>query len=132
MPISTIALIAAFAVAAFLLWRLSSPPLRAALERARGERRVDAVVDAIERIRPAARTSHYNHAIRQLWDDYDRSLAIELVRELASRYPESLVAQYWLRQALQVEPELANRLLSREFLESHYAPEVAARCGPVG
>lgn len=132
MTMTTTFLITALVVAAFLLWRLSSPPLRAALERARGQRSVEPLVEAIERVRPAARTSFYNHAIRQLWDAYDRDLAIELVKELARRHPESLIAQYWLRQALQVEPSLASRLLTQEFLERHYVPEVAARCGPVG
>lgn len=132
MTVTTTFVILAFAVAAFLLWRLSSPPLRSALERARAERTIAPVVEAIERLRAGARTSYYNYAIRRLWDAYDRGLAVELVKELARRHPESLIAQYWLRQALLVEPELAGRLLTPEFLERHYQPEVAARCGPVG
>jgi len=132
MGVSVTLLIVLGVVAAFVLWRLSSPPLRAALEQARRERSIAPLVEAVESVRPAARTSHYNHAIRKLWEDYDRALAIELVRELASRHGSSLIAQYWLRQALQVEPDLASRLLPQEFLERHYEPEVAARCGPVG
>jgi hypothetical protein len=132
MTVSTTLVIVLLAAAGFLLWRLTSPPLRTALARARRERSVAPLVDAVEAVRPAARTSNYNHAIRQLWDDYDRALAIELVRELARRHGDSLIAQYWLRQALQVEPELASRLLTQEFLDRHYVPEVAARCGPVG
>ena len=54
------------------------------------------------------------------------------IRELAARYGDARIAQYWLRQALTVEPAISREIFSRAFVTEHYQPEVAAQCGPVG
>ena len=74
----------------------------------------------------------YNVAIRSIWDAYQRPLACELVRELGSRHPSARITQYWIKQALEVEPEAARRILGEEFLNDVYRPEVARQCGSFG
>ncbi len=119
-------------VVGFVVWKLMIPSLAAPVREAREQGEPGPIVAAVEKLRPSARPTAYNHAIRQLWDSYERPLAIELVKELAEKHSKALIAQYWLKQVQQVEPELARKQISREFLNTYYKPEVAAQCGPVG
>jgi hypothetical protein len=108
------------------------PSMSGAIEAARQQQKVTPIVEQVSKLRPAAQPTAYNHAIRRLWDSYERELAIDLIKVLAEKHHQALIAQYWLKQVLQVEPEMARRSLSREFLQNHFQPEVAAQCGPVG
>ena len=90
------------------------------------------LVVALTKKRPAAQPTAFNHAIRLLWDRYERRLALELVKELAARHGGAKITQYWLRQALTTEPAISSKVLSRAFVSEHYQPEVAAQCGPAG
>jgi len=74
----------------------------------------------------------YNRAIRGLWDAYRRDLAAPLIRDLGERFGEVFISQYWLKQLLTVEPGLAKANLDPKFLEQHYQPEVAQKCGSFG
>ena len=112
--------------------RAATPGLGRAVEKASDADDPTPVVEAIERLKPSGRSAAFNHAIRQLWDRYERPLAVALVKVLAERHTDSLIAQYWLKQVMLVEPDLAREHLSKEFMDGHYKPEVAARCGPVG
>jgi len=93
---------------------------------------VGPIIKAIDALGPGQRTSAFNHAIRNLWDRYDREMAMPLIKELAERHGDALIAQYWMKQSLEVEPQIARAVLTREFLEQHFKPDLAARCGPVG
>jgi len=93
------------------------------------------LVPVLEQIRKKSRDAQpaaFNLAIRRLWDQYHRPLAIELVKELAQDHKDAPITQYWLNQVLTVEPAMAKNLLSHEFVEAHFLPDVAAKCGPVG
>ena len=74
----------------------------------------------------------FHRAINILWSAHQRELALELIEELAKRHRDEKIAQYWLGQSLSVEPRLTRSRLNQEFIEAHFKPEVAARCGPVG
>lgn len=130
-PIFWIALIVLVVVAA-AAWKLMIPSMNGVIAEAKDKGEVRPVVEQVERLRAAARPTAYNHAIRQLWDGYERELAVELVKELARRHSEAMISQYWIKQVMQVEPKLAGDRFSREFLEAYYQPEVASQCGPVG
>ena len=119
-------------VLALVVWRFMIPSLAGPLAAARKQGNISPIVEAIERLGVGARPTAYNHAIKQLWDSYERSLAIELVRELAERHSSALITQYWLKQVLEVEPQLAHEKMTQEFYRLHFQPEVAASCGPVG
>lgn len=122
----------AVVVIGFVIWRLMIPSLTGVVAKAQEEQDISPIVDAVEGLREAARPAAYNHAIRKIWDAYNRELAIELVIELAKKHNDSLIAQYWLKQVIQVEPELTRSNFSREFLADYFQPEVADQCGPVG
>jgi hypothetical protein len=129
---TTVIVVLAIAIVVFAIWRSMSPSLAGVIAAARETQDVAPVVGAVDALREAARPAAYNHAIRRLWDAYDRALAVDLVRELARKHPSALITQYWLDQVQKVEPELARAALDAEFLRLYYRPEVAARCGPVG
>ena len=117
-----------------LLWKAwgSRPTLDAEVLRAVEDKDEAAVITTISNLRESAQPDAFNHAIKRLWDDYERELAARLVRELASRHPRELISQYWLDQLQNVEPEIAKRVLDKQFIRDHYRPDVAARCGSFG
>ena len=90
------------------------------------------LVAALARKRDAAQPTVFNQAIRLLWEMDERPLALELVKELASRHGDAKIAQYWLKEALTTEPAISRKVFSKAFLAQHYQPDVAAQCGPVG
>ena len=117
---------------AVIIWRMMIPNLSGVIELAKERGDIAPVIEAVRALRSSARPTAYNHAIRRLWDDYERPLAIELVKELAKSHGSAMIAQYWLKQVLQVEPQLARDKIPEDFLKRYYRPEVAAQCGPVG
>jgi hypothetical protein len=116
----------------FWLYRLKVPSLDSLVDRAIRQNDLSSVVKAIEARREKAQPAAYNRAIRRMWDGYQRKQAVELVKELVKNFPSVPISQYWIRQVLTVEPVMAKKGLSKQFLDTYYKPEVAARCGPVG
>jgi hypothetical protein len=117
---------------AIIAWRLMIPSLTGVIREALDKHDVTPVIEAVEALKVSMRPTAYNHAIRRIWDAYERELAVDLIKHLARNHNDSLIAQYWLKQLMQVEPALAKRHLSSEFVKRYYQPEVAASCGPVG
>jgi hypothetical protein len=115
-----------------LLWNRLAPSMASLVRRAAKTGDLDPVLEALTQKRPAAQPTAFNHAIRLLWDMDERPLALRLVRELATRNRDARITQYWLREALTVEPAISREIFSRAFVTEHYQPEVAAQCGPVG
>jgi hypothetical protein len=125
---------AAIAAALFLvvLWKMASPSIDRIVDGAIGAKSIAGVVEAISKHRPNAQPNLYNHAIRRLWNTYERELAAELIKEFAKNHHTENIAQYWLKQVAQAEPNLATTILTKPFFDSYFLPEVANRCGPVG
>jgi len=119
-------------VALLLLWSRFAPSVGNLVRQAAKSGDLGPVLAVLTKKRPAAQPTAFNHAIRLLWDADERQLALELIKELAARHGDARIAQYWLRQALTVEPAISGRVFSRAFVTEHYQPEVAAQCGPVG
>jgi len=115
-----------------VLWGRFAPSAAHLARRAARSGDLGPVLSALAKKRPAAQPTAFNQAIRLLWDMDERPLALELVKELAARHGDARIAQYWLHQALTIEPAIARKVLSRDFVTRHYQPEVAAQCGPVG
>ena len=130
-PIVWIA-IAAAAIVLFLLSKVFMPSLDKVVGQAAKQNDTGPISEAIAKMNAGARPSAYNRAIRRLWDGYQRPLATELVVELAKNHGDSNIAQYWIRQVMTVEPQMAKEKFSQEFIREHYQPEVAAKCGQVG
>ncbi|PJB37426.1 MAG: hypothetical protein CO108_21210, partial [Deltaproteobacteria bacterium CG_4_9_14_3_um_filter_63_12] len=74
----------------------------------------------------------FNQAVKQMWDQYERPLAVDLIKRCANFVSTSSIGQYWIRQVLEVEPELADEAFDSDFLATYYNPEVAKQCGKVG
>ena len=73
----------------------------------------------------------WDNALSELWRGYHRQTAALLVVEAAARSDADII-QYWIGQVLQVEPDIARATFSQEFLETHFQPEVASKCGRRG
>jgi hypothetical protein len=116
----------------FWLYRLKVPSLDSLVDQAIRQNDLSFVVKAIEARRETAQPAAYNQAIRRMWDGYQRKQAVDLVKELAKNFPSVPISQYWIRQVLTVESVMAKEGLSKQFLDTYYQPEVAARCGSVG
>jgi len=115
-----------------VLWSRFAPSIGSLVNRAAKSGDLSPLLSALTKKRPAAQPTAFNQAIRLLWDMDERPLALELVKELAERYGDAKIAQYWLKQALTIEPAISSKVLSKAFVTQHYQPEVAAQCGPVG
>jgi hypothetical protein len=119
-------------VVLLVLWRRFAPSIVSLAIRAAKTGDPGPLLTALAKKRPSAQPTAFNHAIRLLWDMDERRLALELVKELAARHGDAKISQYWLQQALTVEPAISGTVFSRAFVTEHYRPEVAAQCGPVG
>lgn len=100
--------------------------------RAMSTKELGRVVELIDGRPHETQATAYNTAVRSMWDAYERELATRLIREMAHHIPKASIAQYWIKQALEVEPEIAQETLDEDFLREFYSPEVAARCGKFG
>lgn len=105
--------------------------LQRALKPAREQGDITLVVQFIERKAKGSQTTAWDQALTALWNSYHREAAAELAME-AARRTDAPVVQYWLRQVLEVEPEIAQARFTAEFMLEHFDPEVAASCGRCG
>jgi hypothetical protein len=119
-------------VVLFFLSKVFMPSLDKIVDQAAKQSDVGPVLEIISKMNEGARPSAYNRAIRRLWDRYQRPLATELVLELAKNHGSANIAQYWIRQVMTVEPQMAKEKFSKDFLRNHYQPEVAVKCGQIG
>lgn len=115
-----------------VLWRVLAPSLDRSVARAVREGDTAPLIKELLTLPHSAQHDAFNHAIRRLWDDYQRELAVPLIRALVEEHTECKIAQYWLDQLQGVEPELARSSLGVGFIQTHYKPHLAATCGEAG
>ncbi|MFH1533113.1 MAG: hypothetical protein ABIK09_20495 [Pseudomonadota bacterium] len=108
------------------------PKAHAMLRRAGSTDDLEAVIRNVASLSTAARSLFYQRAINDLWGQFRRDLAVHLIRAFAAAHSSEKIAQYWLKQALEVEPALAQKALDEDFLKVHYRPTVAKQCGLTG
>lgn len=87
------------------------------------------VIDAIDNAKTQDLPTAYNACIKTLWDAYDRETATRLVGALLERNDTAKISQYWLRTVMEVEPEIARKLLGEDFIKTHFHEEIAAGTG---
>lgn len=118
---------------ALMLWRLASQAkqLEAALNSMRQGGSPSPVLAVVSQAPDDKRPDLLNQAISGLWQSYDRRKAALLVKE-AVQVSNATVLQYWMNQVLEVEPDIAEDVFDQAFIDQHYNPEVAERCGPSG
>lgn len=93
---------------------------------------LDPLVQHLAKIQGDTCPTAFNQAVKQMWDSYERPLAVDLIKSCANFVSSSSIGQYWIRQVLEVEPELAEESFDSDFLATYYNPEVAMQCGKVG
>ena len=129
---SEIWLIVLAVVGLALAWKVLTPTrLNSALEQARNTGEVAGIVAAIESAPEKKHPNMWDQSISRLWEEYHREAALDLM-VAAARRSEAPVVQFWLKKAMEVEPEMAEQRFSDEFLEKYFRPAVAAKCGRVG
>ena len=89
---------------------------------------LESLIAAIETTPFSEQATQWDQAIGELWQSYSREEATRLVMQAAQRSDADII-QYWIRQVLEVEPELAAQHFTQEFIDEHFKPEVAAKCG---
>ena len=90
------------------------------------------LVKRIEGESGANQATCFNKAVKAMWNSYERPLAVSLIRAIGPLVSTAHIAQYWMKQALDIEPELAKESFDDDFLHAYYHPEVAAKCGKAG
>jgi hypothetical protein len=124
----------AIGAAAFvaLAWALLLPSISREVLRYQRTRDPAPLLARIRRLRPRVRPAAFDHAIKSLWNAYQRDLCLPLIRELAKDHTREPIAQYWLSRVLEVEPQLARVTLDPDFISRFFLPDLAARCGRAG
>jgi hypothetical protein len=89
------------------------------------------LIEAIETTPFAEQATQWDQAIGELWQSYARDEAARLVVEAAKRNDADVI-QYWIKQVIEVEPEIASEHFDEEFMAEYFQPEVAAKCGRGG
>ena len=109
-----------------ILLRMGGPRIREVIESGDSQPLVEHLIGLPE----SAQLNALNDAIRQLWNAYERELALPLIRALAERFADDRISQYWLEQLKRVEPELAAQ--EEQLIAKYYRAEIAASCGSFG
>lgn len=124
--------LAAAVALALWAWSRTRVDTLALADRAARSGELEPLRVAIQRTAPSGQPTEYHRVIRRLWDGYHRDVAVHLAKDLARAHREAPVAQFWLRQFLQNEPEIAEENLDEDFLAAYFDPAVAAKCGSYG
>jgi hypothetical protein len=78
------------------------------------------------------RATTFDQVTRQLWSNYHREQACALIAAVGADLGDARILQYWIKTALEVEPEAAQTAFTEHFLERIYKPAVAQKCGSFG
>lgn len=115
----------------FVIWRrIFLTDLERVVDQALDKKDMEIILNTIRKEKPDKRPTEFNYAIHRLWEGYHREEATELVKEFAKDHAVTPIAQYWLKQVLTTEPDIARETMSSDFVKTYYQPEVAAQCGP--
>jgi hypothetical protein len=88
---------------------------------------VEPLVEAIRQKPSAKQPVEWDQALDTLWQRYARREAAIAIMA-AAQQTDARIIQYWIRQVLEVEPEIANDVFDQAFIDEYFDPEVAAQC----
>lgn len=129
---STLWIILATLLFISFLWKFITGPKTGSTNKKGEEIDINALLERITRQRASVQADAFHSTISQLWNAYEREPAIQLIKEFCQRFSDTPIVQYWINQAITVEPELAQKSFDQEFLATHYRPAEAAHCGSGG
>lgn len=108
---------------------LKSNSMSKAISKSRETQDIKPILAEIDKDKSLDMASAFNVSIKSIWDAYDRELATELIKEFLLRNDKAPIAQHWLRQVLEIEPELARKQMGEVFIRDHFHEEIASQCG---
>lgn len=105
--------------------------LKLAIAEAIEVQRVAPIMAAIDEQKLAHKSLTWHRTLDKLWRAYERELAARLLLQ-ASKIHESDVIRQWTQQIVEIEPDMAMRVLGRKFiLEKLELPDEAIpKLGP--
>lgn len=115
-----------------LLWSWLSPDAVSLADRAVRTGDLGPLFANLHRVRAGARATEYHRAIKRLWYRDQREQAALVVKDLLSQDRGATIGQYWLKQLMENEPQIARKHLDAAFLDAFYDPTVAQQCGSHG
>ena len=90
------------------------------------------LVDELAKKDEPARPTSFNKTFQLLWEAYDRDLAAQFLKASMPLMADARIVQYWIKQIMEVEPEISQEVFDTEFLTRFYRPDIAASCGRFG
>ncbi|PKN57505.1 MAG: hypothetical protein CVU56_10925 [Deltaproteobacteria bacterium HGW-Deltaproteobacteria-14] len=90
------------------------------------------VADAIGDLAPTMRADGFDRAVTDLWRGGARPVAVRLIRAAAGHVGPAFTTQFWIRESLEQESDLANDLFDAPFLTAVYEPPVQQPCASYG
>ncbi len=115
-----------------LLFLALNNPLEKAVQRTLKAQSLSPLLAHLDKGDNPALPQMYHRAINRLWTSHEREMATTLVRHLTLAHPQAKISQYWMNQALTIEPVIARENFSDDFLSQYFNPKVASQCGPAG
>lgn len=113
--------------------RQNKPPtLQRAIQITMKSGDIDPIGEAVSALPAGQQINGINHALTRLWEGWERETAIRMIRDVAEHIPDELILQFWMRKAMEVEPELAEHYFTETFLLAYFKPDVARTCGSGG
>jgi hypothetical protein len=116
---------------AWVLSKVFAGGVRGALAHAHRSGDVAPLADAMRQVPEGARPTKWDFVIGSMWRAYRREQAAVLV-VAATAQTDADIVQYWIKQVIEVEPEIAQSVFTPQFLSEHFKPEIAQRCGKRG
>ena len=124
-----LAAVAALAVGYLLFRRTGAVGVGRAVDEAIEGQDPAPVLEAAGRLPEERRAGFYQQAITLLWEGWQRPLAVKVIKTFSLGHAHETICQFWLKQAMEVEPMVASKEFDKKFLDTYYNPEVAACCG---
>jgi len=116
-------------VAHYLFRRSLASGVSRAIQQAVESGDIAPILAGAEALPQSRRSLYFQTAIKTLWDGWNRPLAVAVIKEFAKKHSDEKICQFWMKQALEIEPVAAQKTLDQGFLKNHYRPEVANCCG---
>lgn len=121
--------VGALVVGYFVTRKGLAPGVGKLVDKAIEEGDITPLVAAAGKLDRDAQSALYQRALNILWEEFQRPLAVQLAREFAREHSDEKICQFWLKQAMEVEPISAKKVFDKDFIKNYYRPEVAACCG---
>jgi hypothetical protein len=120
-----------FCIGLVAAWPLRRQTLADALGQARKLATPEPLVAYIQAQPAPLRADLWDQALGQLWQRYERELVARTLVQVAPNNDAKII-QYWMKQVLEIEPEIAQAYFTQEFMDVAFKPEIAAQCGRCG